>query len=31
VGLTMFQTATTIDFASIEDGLLAFVIIVLNP
>jgi AGZA family xanthine/uracil permease-like MFS transporter len=31
VGLTMFQTVTTIDFASIEDGLPAFVTIVLIP
>jgi len=31
VGLTMFQTVTTIDFGSIEDGLPAFVTIVLIP
>jgi len=31
VGLTMFQTVTTIDFTSIEDGLPAFVTIVLIP
>jgi adenine/guanine/hypoxanthine permease len=31
VGLTMFQTVTTIDFASLEDGLPAFVTIVLIP
>ena len=31
VGLTMFQTVTTIDFSSIEDGLPAFVTIVLIP
>ena len=31
VGLTMFQTVTTIDFTSLEDGLPAFVTIVLIP
>ena len=31
VGMTMFQTVTAIDFASIEDGLPAFVTIVLIP
>jgi AGZA family xanthine/uracil permease-like MFS transporter len=31
VGLTMFQTVTTIDFSSLEDGLPAFVTIVLIP
>jgi AGZA family xanthine/uracil permease-like MFS transporter len=31
VGLTMFQTVTTLDFSSIEDGLPAFVTIVLIP
>jgi adenine/guanine/hypoxanthine permease len=31
VGLTMFQTVTTIDFRSLEDGLPAFVTIVLIP
>ena len=31
VGLAMFQTVTTIDFAAIEDGLPAFVTIVLIP
>jgi adenine/guanine/hypoxanthine permease len=31
VGLTMFQTVTTIDFGSLEDGLPAFVTIVLIP
>ena len=31
VGLTMFQTVTTIDFTSIEDSLPAFVTIVLIP
>ncbi len=31
VGLTMFQMVTTIDFSSVEDGLPAFVTIVLMP
>jgi AGZA family xanthine/uracil permease-like MFS transporter len=31
VGLTMFQTVTTIDFTTLEDGLPAFVTIVLIP
>jgi AGZA family xanthine/uracil permease-like MFS transporter len=31
VGLTMFQMVTTIDFPSVEDGLPAFVTIVLMP
>jgi AGZA family xanthine/uracil permease-like MFS transporter len=31
VGLAMFQTVTTIDFASLEDGLPAFITIVLIP
>ena len=31
VGLAMFRTVTTIDFASLEDGLPAFVTIVLIP
>jgi AGZA family xanthine/uracil permease-like MFS transporter len=31
VGMTMFQTVTTIDFRSLEDGLPAFVTIVLIP
>ena len=31
VGLAMFQTVTKIDFASLEDGLPAFVTIVLIP
>jgi AGZA family xanthine/uracil permease-like MFS transporter len=31
VGLAMFQTVTTIDFTALEDGLPAFVTIVLIP